>query len=237
MPDPSLHPPLFHMSQTHSISRFASLVFDLDGTLVDSAADITAAMSMTMTDLGLPPLPQGYIMPNLHSTADTIIGDVFRDLGHPPPEDMQATRALFYDHYARFGHATSVLYPGAREFLRSCADRGQKLAICTNKRENTAREVLALLDVLDCFQAITGCDTYEEPKPSAVPLLRTLERMGVSRDEAVFFGDTQADAECAQRSQVGFALHRPGYGAQAAARFPRLLAFDHYSEFGLPANA
>src|SRR5690606_22898953 len=146
-------------SPAHCISRFSSLVFDVDGTLVNSKGDITAAMSQTLEGMGFAPLTPDYVMPNLHSTADRILIDVFQDLGYSQPDDLQAVRAQFYKNYMDYGHASSVLYPGVREFLGLCADRGQKLAICTNKREGMARDVLARLGVLEYFQAITGCDT------------------------------------------------------------------------------
>ena len=221
------------MPKNSAISDYASLVFDVDGTLVNSVGDITTAMSMTMTDMGYPPLPPGYIMPNLHSTSDIIIADVCNDRGCPVPEDMPAVRAMFYRNYAQFGHNSSTLYPGVREFLDLCAQRGQQLAVCTNKKEDIARQVLSRLGILDHFQAITGCDTYEEPKPSALPLLKTLEQIGGSHEDAIFFGDTHVDAECAQRSQVSFVLHRPGYGSEAASRFPHLLAFDDYAALNI----
>jgi phosphoglycolate phosphatase len=211
-------------------SEVKAWVFDLDGTLLDSRPDILAAASATLVDYGHAPLPQDYQLPNLHGMAGELVRDVFVERGYPAPADLVRLRAEFEGHYAAQNPSLARLYDGVPEWLDWARSQGVALGICTNKLERLARDGMQQLGIAEGFVSITGSDTYGVGKPSAEPLLRTLEVLDVAPADALFFGDTHADAACAQAAGVRFAWHSTGYGDARVQALPQVLRYAGYSE-------
>lgn len=211
-------------------SQVKAWVFDLDGTLLDSRPDILAAASDTLVDYGHAPLPPGYQLPNLHGMAGELVRDVFVERGLPAPTDLVRLRAEFEAHYAAQNPSQARLYDGVPAWLDWARQQGVALGVCTNKLESLARSGMQHLEIAQGFGAITGSDTYGVGKPSPAPLLRTLEVLGVAPSEAVFFGDTHADAACAQAAGVRFAWHSLGYGDARVQALPQVLRYASYDE-------
>lgn len=205
-------------------------VFDLDGTLLDSRPDILAAASATLVDYGHAPLPTGYQLPNLHGMAGELVRDVFVERGYPAPVDLVRLRAEFEAHYAAQNPSQARLYDGVPQWLDWARAQGVALGVCTNKLERLARDGMQALEIADGFAAITGSDTYGVGKPSPAPLLRTLEQLGVAPADALFFGDTHADAACAAAAGVRFAWHSTGYGDARVQALPQVLRYAGYAE-------
>lgn len=205
-------------------------VFDLDGTLLDSRPDILAAASATLVDYGHAPLPVGYQLPNLHGMAGELVRDVFVERGYPAPTDLVRLRAEFEVHYAAQNPSQARLYDGVPQWLDWARQSGVALGVCTNKLESLARSGMQQLGIAEGFGAITGSDTYGVGKPSPEPLLRTLEVLGVALSEAIFFGDTHADAACAQAAGVRFAWHSVGYGDARVQALPQQLRYASYGD-------
>lgn len=207
-----------------------AFVFDLDGTLLDSVPDITAAASATLCQYGHAPLPAGYVLPNLHGTAGELVRDVFVERGYPAPIDLVRLRAEFEAHYEAQQHRCARLYGGVPQWLEWARAQGIALGICTNKLERLARDGMQALDIAQGFAAITGSDTYGVAKPSPQPLLRTLTQLGVAPQDAVFFGDTHADAACAQAAGVRFAWHTAGYGDARVQQLAQAARYGSYAQ-------
>ena len=205
-------------------------VFDLDGTLLDSRPDILAAASDTLVDYGHAPLPANYQLPNLFGTAGELVRDVFVERGYPAPTDLVRLRAEFEAHYAAQNPSQARLYDGVPQWLDWARQQGVALGICTNKLERLARDGMQQLDIAEGFGAITGSDTYGVGKPSPEPLLRTLVQLGVAPQETLFFGDTHADAACAQAAGVRVAWHSVGYGDARVQALPQVLRYAGYGE-------
>lgn len=220
-------------------SQVKAWVFDLDGTLLDSRPDILAAASDTLVDYGHAPLPPGYQLPNLHGMAGELVRDVFVERGYPAPTDLVRLRAEFEAHYAAQNPSQATLYAGVPQWLDWARQHGVALGVCTNKLERLARDGMAHLGIAHGFAAITGSDTYGVGKPSPEPLLRTLDQMGVAPEETVFFGDTHADAACAQAAGVRFAWHTAGYGDARVQALPQVLQYAGYAQLlaQLPASS
>lgn len=204
-----------------------ALVFDLDGTLIDSAADIVGGMRLTFKEAGLGELPADYRPDNLHGTSDGIIRYILNDMGWPVPDDLAPLRERYVAHYASLDHNQTHLYAGVIAMLQHFSAR-MPLGICTNKRYQAAIAATHKVGIKQYFKVISGADSWAYAKPSAVPLLETLNVMGVAPEHCLYFGDTSADAECAARAGVRFVLHESGYGDAKLYEFPRVLSFKEW---------
>ncbi|MFN3494382.1 MAG: HAD family hydrolase [Hydrogenophaga sp.] len=211
------------------ITRASLIVFDLDGTLVDTLEDLTAALDSALLRNGLAAAPRSVVLSQLHLGLEATARAVLSLQGvdgarHPKVVDD------YLAHYAERAHRSSHLYAGVAAFLTACLQQERQLAVCTNKPHRDAVELLAMLGVHDCFGLIVGIDTCGVGKPDPLPLLWTLERLGCAIDEALFIGDSQVDAECAARVGVEFLLHGGGFGAdeviQRASGVPRFSGYE-----------
>ena len=205
------------------------LVFDLDGTLIDSAADILASIRETFRLAGYGEVPDTYFPDNLHGTSEGIMRSVIHDMGWQQPLDMSELKQLYYRVYVERGHHATQLYPGVLDVLRGCAET-LPMAICTNKIHRNALAVTELLQIQSHFAVISGADSWAEAKPSPVPLLETIRAMGLKPEQCLYFGDTSVDAQCASGAGVRFVLHRAGYGDSALRGMSHYHAFDAWSD-------
>ena len=208
-----------------------ALVFDMDGTLLDTEQQIVQAASQTLQHFGYPGLPPGHAMPNMHGTSDRLIADVFAQQGYPLPDTVTAVGLVFEACYRALPQQAAPVYAGAVQWLQWAQSQGLALAICTNKKQALAIRGLEAAGLLPLFSHITGRDTYGIAKPEAAPLLLTLEQLQVRPQEAIFIGDTHADAGCAQAAGVRFWWFSAGFGReQALAAYPKAGSFASYRE-------
>jgi len=177
----------------------AAVVFDLDGTLVDSRGDIVAALNHALLATKRQPLPAIAIV--------GLIGDGARALvarAAQIPEnsdDADELVRLFVEYYERHPVDLSRWAPGAVQALEELTEIHElRLAICTNKHRSTTDAVLGALGVRTRFAAIYGGGDGPERKPAPGPLLAVAERLGVSPKDLVMVGDGLQDVECARRA-------------------------------------
>nr|WP_257215225.1 HAD-IA family hydrolase [Pollutimonas harenae] len=206
------------------------LVFDLDGTIVDSAADIINGMRLTFQQAGLGTLPQDYFPDNLHGTSEGIMRDILADMGWQAPTDFSPLKAQYVQNYSTLGHGTTQLYAGAQDVLNACRDASLAMGICTNKVHASALAATHKVGIHGLFDFISGSDSWAQPKPSPIPLLETIRMLGLEPEQCLYFGDTSIDAECARNAGVRFVLHASGYGDPALEDAPRYFAFSQWSE-------
>lgn len=207
------------------------VVFDLDGTLIDSAADILRGMRMTLEQAGLGTLPEDYFPDNLHGTAEGILRSIVADMGWNVEPDYRALHQRYLGNAARINLEHTELFGGALDVLNACQAAGLPMAVCTNKAYDGAIAATQKFGIQDMFGFITGCDTWGVAKPSPVPLLKTIEKIGVMPEHCLYFGDTSTDAECAQAAGVRFVLFASGYGDQELSRWPAHFTFDDWNVF------
>ncbi|MGB6102805.1 MAG: HAD-IA family hydrolase [Pusillimonas sp.] len=221
--DRALHP-LLGQDDVHG------LVFDLDGTLIDSARDIIHGMRVTFEQAGLGKLPQDYFPDNLHGTGEGIMRSILADMGWPAPADFAPLKARYIENYATLGQGTTRLYAGAQEVLSACRNASLPMGICTNKVHASALSATHKLGIHGLFDFISGSDTWAQAKPSPLPLLETIRMLGLAPEQCLYFGDTSVDAECAHEAGVRFVLHESGYGDQALKGMSRHFAFLQWDE-------
>jgi phosphoglycolate phosphatase len=227
-----------HTLQTMDWSGVRAMVFDMDGTLLNTEHAIVTAASQTLVQLGHAPLPAAYRMPNMFGTAADLMADVLKERQLPMPQAGKAQLGQWFEqHYAQQPPHGAPLYAGVRAWLQAARDQGLALAVCTNKQHALALKGLEAAGILDQFQVVTGRDSCGVAKPAPDPLLFTLGHLHVPPHAAVFFGDTHADAACAQAAGVRFAWFTAGFGTDLVRQYPRVLDFADYRRLPLPTAA
>lgn len=219
----SLHPLLIE-------NDVQGLVFDLDGTIIDSAADIIEGLRITFEEAGLGRLPDDYFPDNLHGTSAGMMRDIIASMGWRMPDDLAPLRANYIGHYRALDHRNTQLYPGVAAVLEACHEAGIPMAICTNKIHANALMALEKVGLSGLFDYVSGSDTWSQAKPSPLPLLETIRMLGLEPAQCLYFGDTSVDAICARDAGVPFVLHTSGYGDAALKDHSQRFAFQHWEE-------
>lgn len=196
-------------------------VFDLDGTLVDSVPDLTAALNRVMASRGLAPFVVAEVVPMVGDGAAVLVRRAFAARGTAP--DDRALDDFLMDYGANAAVAT-VPYPGTTEALDALRAGGWVLAVCTNKPEAPARTLLDALGLLGRFAAIGGGDSFPVRKPDPAHLIATLGAAGGIPQRSVMIGDHRNDVMAASGAGLpcifatwGFGPLEMGTGAAATA--------------------
>jgi phosphoglycolate phosphatase len=198
----------------------ATVVFDLDGTLVDTAPDLIATLNVIFAAEGLPPIA--------HAAARTMVGGGARALIERglavagrglARTDVDRLVADFIAHYAAHIADHSRPFPGLEDALNDLAARGCRFAVCTNKLEWLAVRLLGTLGIAGRFATICGADTFGIRKPDPEMLRRTIARAGGSVDRAVMVGDSISDVSTARAAAVPVIAVDYGYTETPVAEF------------------
>jgi len=193
--------------------RGATILFDLDGTMIDTAPDLIRAANYTLQADGMEAVETRIIQPAVGLGARAMISAAMRSLGREPSDaDLTRMTETFTAHYAENILVDSREYPGLSEALQALAAEGALLAVCTNKREALARKLLAALGLDAYFHAIAGRDTFPKHKPDPAHVLETIRIAGGKASRAVMIGDSSADSRAAQGAGVPFIAVSFGYG-------------------------
>lgn len=200
----------------------ATIIFDVDGTMIDTAPDLIVATNFVLAGHGLAPAPAEIILREVSSGAKAMIRAAMASHGPAPSEDELIPMVEnFVDFYRENISVNSRAFPYFIEAAEELQRRGAILAVCTNKREDLARKLLSELKVDHYFTAITGGDTFTVRKPHPAHLLGTISAAGGSAGRAIMVGDSSADGGAARGSGVPFIAVSFGYGEP-----PETLAAD-----------
>lgn len=205
-----------------------TIVFDLDGTLVDALPDFTDAMNRLMAALALRPVAPQEIAGYLGDGPRTLVERVLAARGLPMDEGAAAAFLADYTAHAVEG---SRLFPGVAETLARLAGDGWRLAVCTNKPAAATDNLLRALNIRGFFAAVSAGDSHPFKKPDPRHLLAAIADAGSLPEEAIMIGDHRNDVEAAAGAGVpsifagwGYGLPEMGQGATAvAARFPDIV--------------
>ncbi len=207
-------------------SQPCAVIFDLDGTLIDSAPEIHAAVNRALGTEGLPDLTAAQVRSFIGSGVSVLLARCLIALGKDGtgPLHDRLTASFMADYETRFGLTT--LYPGVTEMLQTLARAGYRLGICTNKPAVPTRAVLHHFNLLSFFAVIVGGDTLPQRKPDPAPLRHAHDLIGGG--PAVFVGDSEVDAETAHATPLPFALFTGGYRTASVADLGPAIAFDDH---------
>ncbi len=191
-----------------------TLVLDLDGTLVDSVPDLAAALNRLMDTRGLARFSESETARLVGDGVQRLVERAFAARGRTP--DEQAIDEYVADYGAHYAVATR-LYPGVDSTLRAMRECGWRFAVCTNKLEEPARDLLDVLGLGDLFAAIGGGDSFPVRKPDPAHVRATLSAAGGSPDAAVMVGDHANDVAAAHGAGLPCIFAAWGYGTPAMA--------------------
>lgn len=185
-----------------------AVVFDLDGTLVDSVGDLAAALAGFLRPHGFPDFTDAAVRRWMGTDAQDIIAGLISDFAVEPRAgfDLAAAATAFLDYYDSWPHGRSAAYPGAVELLGALGTSGVKIGICTNKREALSRAILAELGLMPFVDAVAGADTTEHRKPHPAPLLHVLAEIGVRPERAMMVGDSISDVRVGRAARVALVV-------------------------------
>ncbi len=206
-------------------------MFDLDGTLVDSAPDIHAVGARTLADLGRPPVTLDQTRAFVGNGAAVFVARCLEATGGAADPALRAEALrLFHAHYEADPAGLTRPYPGVPALLARLRAAGMPMGVCTNKPLRPAQGVLAALDLAGFFGAVVGGDTLPVLKPDPAPLRLTLDRLGADPAAALFVGDSETDAATAQAAGLPLALFTQGYRRSPVAAIPHAFAFDAFDD-------
>jgi phosphoglycolate phosphatase len=184
-----------------------AILFDLDGTLVDSAGAITSALNSLRVDRGASPVNIDRVRPLISLGAEDLVRQGLGEVAQNLETDLKS----FRQRLAGIDSHTSDIYPGVTELLDGLRNAGAALAVVTNKPEGLSRKLLHDLNLSQHFGAIVGGDTAPWPKPHPAPLLAALAILACSAEEAAFVGDSMVDAKAAAALSLPFYFFMGGY--------------------------
>jgi phosphoglycolate phosphatase len=185
-----------------------SLLLDLDGTLIDSRADLTDAVNAALVAVGQSPQEQSEIVPHVGNGVRRLLSDV---LGPVPDEDLEKALGAFAAHYERHCLDKTKLYPHVEEGL-NFLHRRFRIGVVTNKPERFARRILQELGVQPYVLSLVGGDALPDRKPHPGPLLRAVNELKSNPESALVVGDGPQDIQAGQAAGARTCVARYGFG-------------------------
>ena len=209
------------------------VVFDLDGTLIDSAPDIHACVNAVLRLRGVRPLTLDQVRGFVGGGVDLLWRRIIGATGLP----IEAHRDLLASFMTRYHDATGLtrLYPNVIEALGTLADRGYPLGLCTNKPLAPTHAVLEHFGIAPLFSVVIGGDSLPQRKPDPAPLRAAFAALGANPEtpRGIYVGDSEFDEECARNAGIPFLLFTKGYRKPPVEQLQFLSSFDDFTRLPL----
>ncbi len=212
--------------QAPNLSSVRALIFDLDGTLIDSKQDLILSVNAMLRETGRAPLAEETISGYIGQGAPVLVR---RAMGEAAVEE-EVKRALdfFLRYYEEHRMNNTRAYPGVVEGL--AALRGYPMAVLTNKPMRISRRILEDLGLAACFRAIYGGNSFETKKPDPLGARTILREFGVEPPDAVVIGDSEIDVQTARNAGTWAASVTYGFGVHDHAAFPPDVYLDRLTD-------
>jgi phosphoglycolate phosphatase len=211
-----------------------TIVFDLDGTLVDTAPDLLDSLNHCLELARLPAVDEVALRRYVGMGGKVMIQRAFAAHEKPLAEDHLAELLVaFLEHYTDNIPGRSLLFPSVEAALRRFADAGFTLAVCTNKYESLSRKLLEALGVADRFAAICGQDSFAFRKPDPRHLTLTIEAAGGVPARALMVGDSRTDIDTAKAAGLPVVAVDFGYTDRHVREFEPSRVISHFDELTL----
>jgi phosphoglycolate phosphatase len=209
-----------------NFSSIRALIFDLDGTLIDSKRDLIRSVNAMLAEMGRETLHEDTISGYIGHGAPQLVG---RALGNGASE-AERERALkfFLSYYEEHKMDSTCAYPGVAEALEEL--RGFQMAILTNKPVRVSMRILEELGLAKYFRAVYGGNSVETKKPHPLGARRILEELGASPDEAILVGDSEVDVQTARNVGTLVAAVNYGFGTHDRTAYPADIYLDRLTE-------
>jgi phosphoglycolate phosphatase len=210
-------------------NHLPDLVFDLDGTLIDSAPDLHAALNRLMDTLGRRRLDLSEVIPMIGDGVPMLVRRALDATGGVPRDHDDILKR----YHAIYGSAVADLtktFPGVTETLETLHGAGHRMAVCTNKPEAATMAVLEALGISRFFSSVAGGDSFAVRKPDPGHLLGTLEMLGSAPDRAIMIGDSQNDIQVAIGAKVRSIAVSYGYRRAPVEELGANVVVDRFTE-------
>ena len=188
-----------------------TVLFDLDGTLVDTAPDLIRAHNHVMKKFGYPTKSINELKNAVGKGAKAIMA---KGNGKWEWFDEKIKNEMtdeFLSFYKKNILHESTLLNGVKEFLKWCKNQNISMAVCTNKTEHLAIDLLKKIEIYDFFEYVSGHNTFEYCKPDPRHLLSTIEMLNGDKDKSIMIGDSETDANAAKEAEIPMILLKYGY--------------------------
>jgi phosphoglycolate phosphatase len=176
------------------------IVFDFDGTLIDTREDLAAAMNYALKKCGLTPVDTETVWKYTGDGTPPLIERVLKDKGHP--ELFEKVKTLFLEYYEKHFADFAKPIPNAKETLENLYKEGKKMAVLSNKYVRFVKKLLKEFGMEKFFFAIYGKDSFEKSKPDPDPLFKIMEIADSTKDETAFVGDSKNDVLISKNAGV-----------------------------------
>jgi len=206
--------------------KLKALLFDLDGTLIDSKRDLVQSVNATLRGMGRAELPEDLVASYVGSGAPILIS---RALGGAAcAAEQQSALEFFLAHYDQHKLDFTREYPGVRETLEKL--RGVPMAVLTNKPVNVSVRILAGLGLAGFFRAIYGGNSFATKKPDPLGANTILSEMGIAAAQAAMVGDSEVDVQTARNAGMISAIVNFGFGTHDREMYPADIYLDRMEE-------
>jgi phosphoglycolate phosphatase len=203
-----------------------ALVFDLDGTLIDSKRDLVQSVNATLREMRRAELPDELVASYVGSGAPVLIS---RALGGTPAQDeLQRALKYFLAHYEAHKLDFTKAYPGVREALREL--RGVPMAVLTNKPVNISVSILEGLGLAEFFRTIYGGNSFATKKPDPLGAKTILQELRITAAQAAMVGDSEVDVQTARNADMISAIVNFGFGTHDRSAYPADIYIDHMKQ-------
>jgi len=206
--------------------KVEALIFDLDGTLIDSKQDLVLSVNATLRGAGRAELPTELVASYVGSGAPVLIRRALG--GSPDPAELQRALDYFLAYYEEHKLDHTAAYPGVPEALERL--RGCPMAVLTNKPVNISVRILQGLGLAGFFRPICGGNSFATKKPDPLGARTILAQLGVDAGEAVMVGDSEVDVQTARNAGMISAIVNFGFGAHDRAAYPADLYLDRLGD-------
>jgi len=211
-----------------SLQPCQAVIFDLDGTLADTAGDLALAIERTLADFGLPPHPQDVVQGMVGNGLKKLVERAFAEHGVTLSDaDHQKAFARLLEHYSADPFENSKLYPGVRETLETLDAAGIRCAVLTNKMDPIARSVLEGLGIAGLFKAVHGEKSGLPRKPDPASAFNLVEALGATPETTLMVGDSQVDLKTARAAGLRAVLVTYGYSTVPVATLGADAVINH----------
>lgn len=208
-----------------------TIVFDLDGTLVESAPDLLNALNHVVVPLGLAPVKLDDIRTMIGHGAKAMIREALRRAGREThEEEIHQLWFAFLDHYRDNIAVDSHAFAGVEAALEQLREAGATLAVCTNKTQALSDQLLGDLKLSQYFSTVVGADSVPDKKPDAGHLLTAVHNAGGNPDKSLLVGDSRTDEKAALNAGLPFIFVPFGYEQDAAKDINCVAVLRQYSE-------
>jgi phosphoglycolate phosphatase len=194
-----------------------TILFDLDGTLVDTAPDLMRAHNHVMRKFGYPTKSTEEIRNLVGQGAGAMLGrsiwgQAKKEFGKVQNEKIKKEMVdAFVDYYGKNIINESTLINGVKEFLKWCKEKNISMAVCTNKQEHLAIDLLKKIGIYDYFEYVAGSNTFDYCKPDPRHLTNVIEILGGEINRSIMIGDSETDANAGKNAGIPVVLLEDGY--------------------------